>query len=129
MSEITGIHYLSEIPLTIKVLPEDAKQVRFSIPESEAKMWWDVRARSWDSRFIICTHQWPFHKKGQLMYTIIDRKRNIRGACTYLGGGASKDGTYTDAECTELISRLSDPKDETQVSYRNYVPLRLVEYR
>ena len=129
LSEITGIHYLSEIPLTIKVLPEDAKQVRFSIPESEAKMWWDVRARSWDSRFIICTHQWPFRKKGQLMYTIIDRKRNVRGACTYLGGGASKDGTYTDVECAELISRLSDPKDETQVSYRNYVPLRLVEYR
>lgn len=129
LSEFQETHYLEELPLSIKTLPEDAKQVRFKVPEEEARLWWDVRSRSWDNRFIICTHQWPFHKKGQLMYTIIDRKRNVRGACTYLGGGASKDGTYTDEECEELIGRLSDPEDETQVSYRNYVPLRIAEYR
>lgn len=126
LSELQEKHHQGVRRLPVTVIPEDAVQVRFGKVPGE---WWDIRARSWDERFIVCVRQKPFHRKGRLEHTIIDRELNIRGDCEYLGEDASKDGAYTVEECEKLIERLSDPLDAAHATLHNRKPLYVREYR
>lgn len=109
-----------------KTIPASATRIRFQNPASEDRFWWDIRCR--DDRYLVCTHQWPFHERGMLMYTVIDLKQNVRGAISLIGG-VSKDGTYSDEDCRNILDMLNDPKDETEISHRNRVPLRIRDFR
>lgn len=125
LSECRETHYRYRISLSVKVLPEDARQVRLGIPDKkEIGKWWDVRARSWDSRYIVCTRRQssPIHR---FRYAVIDRKRNV----LVVGAGPDNRGEHGDKECEELIRRLSDLNDTTLFDPRNCLRLRIVEYR
>jgi hypothetical protein len=110
-------------------MPQDARQVRFAIPESESSYWWDVRARG--ERYVVLTHQWPFHPKGELMYSVADLEQGVRGAINLIGGGYG-DGTYSDAECLAMLGGLEHPEphaEPLEVSHRNVVKLDIREAR
>jgi len=102
---------------------------------AEEKKPYRVRCRS--DRYLICTK--PANLWKTVFYTIIDLKENIRGAENVILGF----GAETDEECQEMLDRLEgavspDPESDellremgiepppltqTEVSYRNRVPL------
>lgn len=101
------------------------QRVRFATPAPEARYWWDVRTG--DERYTILTRQAPFHPKGERAYTIIDRKRGVRGPCNRIGQGW--DLHMGDEACAALLRALQ-AHDEApgrigavEVSYRNNVPV------
>ena len=81
-----------------------------------------VRARS--ENFLVCTK--PFNARKTVLYTVIDIERNIRGTENLI----LPSGAETDEQCDEMIARLTskDPDCfQTEVSYRNNIPLRILE--
>lgn len=125
--------------LPIPVL-QPGDRVRFTIPESEARYWWDVRTG--DDRFTILTRQAYFRPKGELAYTIIDRERGVRGPCNLIG--QSWDLYMNDMACAELLTALRNGTRgidvenfepvghgamRVEVSYRNNVPIEIEEAR
>lgn len=76
---------------------------------------YEVRCRN--DRFIICTK--PFNLKNTVLYTIIDLARNVRGTENLIFGM----GFETDEDCLDALVRLKS--GESEVSYRNFVPLEL----
>lgn len=83
--------------------------------------WWTVRAA--DTRFVILTRQAPFQPKGESVYTIIDWERGLRGPCDRIGQGWDVDKA---GGCESLLSALNG---HVQVSYRNNLPIEIVEVR
>ena len=137
LSEIQEPCYMFETQLSIKALPEDVRQVRFTTPcEKETEKWWDVRSRSWNDCYIVCTRCEPSLLNDRLMYTIIDRKHNVRVICAELNGGLGKQfgnrNMSVEEKCEKLIQLLSDPNDGTRSEMfdsRNCLRLRIAEYR
>lgn len=116
-------------------------RVRFTTPHNEAHSWWTVRAG--DERYTVLTRQRPFRPKGELLYTIIDRQRDVRGPCNLVGQGWDVE---TPGGCDELLRALQrhdellerldalpagtpvPAEDVTvEVSYRNNVPIEIAD--
>ena len=76
------------------------------------------KVRTHDDRFVICTK--PFNLQKTVLYFIIDKKREVRGAENLIFGM----GFETDKQCEEALERLQQGKSE--VSYRNVVKLDIV---
>ena len=122
-------------------------RVRFWTPAGEARRWWTVRAG--DERFTVLTRQAEFEPKGVSCYTIIDRKRDVRGPCNLIGQGwevdepggpdallralqrhdeigeiLARDGSYSPGE---LEGDGPWWPEDVEVSYRNNVEVRIRE--
>lgn len=74
-----------------------------------------------DEIFIICTKY--FAAKHTVMYTIIDLKRQVRGTENLVFCMGFEDHEL----CQQALERLQ--KGESEVSYRNYVPLDVVKIK
>ena len=70
--------------------------------------------------FLICTK--PFNAKKTVLYTIIDRKLEIRGPEDLVFGM----GAETKEDCEEMLKRLTN--GETEVSHRNRKRLDVDKY-
>ena len=84
---------------------------------NEEKQRYTIRAL--DGRYAICTK--PFNPKKTVLYTIVDFVEKIRGTENLIFGM----GAETDKQCEEMLERLET--GETEISYRNRVPLDLEE--
>lgn len=83
------------------------KQIKF---EGDRR-WWTVRAE--DERFTILTRQREFHPADEVVYTIVDRERGVRGPCNLLGQGWDFNVDTLDADATLLLDALNlDAKRE-----------------
>ena len=65
--------------------------------------------------FAVCTK--PFNPRKTVLYTVIDFMENVRGTENLIFGM----GAETKEQCREMLERLTT--NETEVSYRNRVPL------
>lgn len=81
-----------------------------------------------DNRFLICTKPLnmirrlgggKYEHTKTVIYTIVDFKQNRRGPENLIFGF----GAETKEECEEMLKRLNDKDDPTEVSYRYDVPL------
>lgn len=88
--------------------------------KADATRWWTVRAA--DERFTILTRQRDFHTKGELVYTIIDRQRDVRGPCNLIGQGYD---VGAEGGCDRLLADLRS--GAVEVSYRNNVRVQVVD--
>jgi len=88
--------------------------------KADATRWWTVRAG--DERFTILTRQRDFHAKGKLIYTIIDRERDVRGPCNLIGQGYDVE---EEGGCDRLLADLRS--GAVEVSYRNNVRIKIVD--
>ena len=86
-------------------------RVRFA----EEKQAYTVQARG--ERFLICTK--PFNPRRTVLYTIVDLAKGVRGTEDLIFGL----GAETREQCQQMLDRLE--RGDTDVSYRNRVPLRL----
>jgi len=75
------------------------------------------RIRAANERFAVCTK--PFNPRRTVLYTVIDLQRGVRGTENLIFG----QGAETDRQCARMLRRLA--KGETEVSYRNNVPLKI----
>ena len=98
---------------------------------------WTVRAG--DERFTVLTAQRPFKPRGELIYTIVDRQRGVRGPCDLIGQGWDVEEP---GGCDELLRALQRHDEvllehegpgpwpitevTVEVSYRNNVPVRVL---
>lgn len=94
------------------------------VPEG-ARIWFKGEKQAYTVRasnvaFAICTK--PFNARKTVLYTIIDWEQDVRGAEDLLFGM----GAETDEECRQMLERLT--LGESEVSYRNRVPLAIVKY-
>lgn len=90
----------------------------------DPRRWWTVRAAS--DRFTVCVQQVPFQKRGTLRYTVLDPENERRGPCNLIGWGYG-DGSYSEAECAEMLAEFES--GDLEVSHRNNVPLVVVAER
>lgn len=72
-----------------------------------------------DDRYAICTK--PFNLKKTVLYTIIDKKENIRGTENLIFCMGFE--TYSD--CCEALDRLN--KKESEISHRNRIELNILK--
>lgn len=86
-------------------------KVRFA----EERQAYTVQARS--KRFLVCTK--PFNPRRTVLYTVVDLVQQVRGTEDLIFGF----GAETREQCEEMLERLE--RGDTEVSYRNRVPLRL----
>jgi hypothetical protein len=86
-------------------------KVRFA----EEKQAYTVQARS--ERFLICTK--PFNPRRTVLYTVVDLVQRVRGTENLIFGM----GAETREDCEQMLNRLE--RGDSEVSYRNRVPLRL----
>lgn len=87
---------------------------------SEIKFTWEVQkytVQASNKFFSICTK--PFNAKKTVLYTIIDWSNKIRGPENLLFWAWAE----TKEQCEEMLERLTIW--ETEVSYRNRVPLHI----
>lgn len=110
-----------------------------------ARKTWRVQALS--ENFAACVQQADFEPKGTLCYTILDWRNGVRGPCNLIGQGYG-DGTYSEAQCAEMLARFEyddageparlaalaagettwSPEDwSLSVSHRNRVRMQSVE--
>ena len=89
-----------------------------------ARIWFEgerlgytVQARS--DRFIVCNK--PFNARRTVLYCIIDIERDIRGPENLVFGS----GAETREQCEDMVRRLEDTEDFTDVSHRRQAPLRI----
>lgn len=61
---------------------------------------------------------------GETLYTVLDWRHGVRGPCNLSGQGLG-DGTYSRAECAEMLSEFE--AGNLEVSHRNQVPIVLGE--
>ena len=110
----------------------------------EYTRWWDVRAA--DDRFVVLTRQRSFKPKGELLYTVIDWERGVRGPCNLVGQGWNVEEP---GGCDALLRALNAHLDHMahlstvpagvsvpvpdeitcEVSYRNNVPIEIADIR
>lgn len=83
--------------------------------------WWTVRAVT--DHFTALTRQVRFKPAGTRCYTVIDWRNGVRGPCNLIGQGYG-DGTYTEAECAEMLAQFE--AGDLEVSQRNWLPARVV---
>lgn len=88
--------------------------------KADATRCWTVRAA--DERFTILTRRRDFHAKGELVYTIIDRERDVRGPCNLIGQGYVVE---EEGGCNRLLADLR--AGVVDVSYRNNVRIEIVD--
>lgn len=81
---------------------------------------WQVQAVT--ENFAACVHQVPFRKAGEVWYTVLDFRNGRRGPCNLVGQGYG-DGTYSEAECAEMLAGFES--GDLEVSHRNNVPLEV----
>lgn len=107
---------------------------------TRAKAWWTVQES--DDRFAVLTRPASNKDKGS-EYTIIDTVRGLRGPCDLLGQGWDVDAENGCAKLLralnfhlEIIARLDAgeksvraTETSTEVSYRNNVPIEILEVR
>lgn len=93
--------------------------------------WWTVQAVS--EHFAACVQQVPFQPKGVLQYTVLDWRNGVRGPCDLVGQGYG-DGSYTPAECAEMLADFEGvpgghrrPEWPLAVSQRNWVRLVVMD--
>lgn len=103
------------------------ERVRFARPSDESTWWWDVRAT--DTRFTVLTRQRPFRVKGELLYTIIDRERGVRGPCNLIGQGWDIEEPGGCERLLDALRRHADnaPGLRVEVSHRNNLPFEILE--
>lgn len=79
--------------------------------------------RASNDRFLLLTK--PFNAQKTYIYTIVDLKREVRGACNLIFG------LPHDAETQEGARQILDELEsgDMEVSYRNYVPLKPEEIK
>jgi len=70
--------------------------------------------------FLICTK--PFNARKTVLYTIVDRKENVRGTENLVFGF----GAETKKQCEEMLERLT--QGESEVSHRNKIELDVEKY-
>lgn len=101
----------------------------------DARLWWRVQAAS--EHFAVCVRQVEFRKKGTLCYTVLDWRNGVRGPCNLIGQGWG-DGSYSEAECRELLEGFERviatqpghaPVYDLEVSHRNRVPIEVLAHR
>lgn len=78
-----------------------SKQMKFK----GDRRWWTVRAA--DERFTILTRQREFHPRAEVVYTIIDRERGVRGPCNAIGQGWDFNVDTLDADAALLLEALN----------------------
>ena len=109
--------------------------VVFTYPYEEQNKRWTVRATS--ERFVVLTSR---GFGADLLYTIIDWDREVRGPVNLIGGGYDIRHSNVDEKCQELLKDLHGElvlfhnEDGTpeyssgvEVSYRNNVPIKVKE--
>ena len=99
----------------------------------DGRRWWTVQAVS--EHFAACVRQAPFEPAGTLEYTVLDWRNGVRGPCDLIGQGYG-DGSYSPAQCDEMLARFEGPVPdedgvgfELSVSQRNWVRLDVTERR
>lgn len=118
--------------------PSVGDRVKFA----DDRFLWDVIASS--EHFTALTRKAPF-RRNTLWYTVIDWQNNIRGPANLVGTGWG-DGTYTPAQCQEMLvefenhltddpaavearaaglTRWKPSRNSVEVSHRHRVPLRI----
>lgn len=123
-------------------------RVSFERHNAHRNQWWRVRAVGGaDDRFVVLTQQRVGKAKGELAYTIIDWDRDVRGPCNQIGQGWEFNPSVDpDKSAQELLRALEahvageqwwkdNPGEtvrdmdeiEVEVSYRNNVPIRIVD--
>jgi hypothetical protein len=90
------------------------KKIKFA----REKRRYTVQAAS--KRFLVCTKPFAIYKT--VIYTVVDFDRGIRGTENLIFGA----GAETREQCEEMLARLESGTSE--VSYRNNVPLDIVEF-
>lgn len=83
----------------------------------EEKQRYTVRAT--DGRFAICTK--PFNLQKTVLYCIVDFEEQVRGTENLVFGM----GAETDEQCEDMLKRLNEKEDPSEISYRNRTPLRI----
>ena len=99
-------------PLTV------GDRARFALPAKQAHLWWDVQAG--DDRFTVLTRQATFRPKGELVYTIVDRERGVRGPCNRIGQGWDVEAL---GGCDRLLDALR--RGDVEISHRNNIPAEI----
>lgn len=83
---------------------------------------WTVRAVT--EHFVALVRQADFEPAGTLCYTVIDWRNGVRGPCNLIGQGYG-DGSYSEAECAEMLAQFED--GSLEVSHRNRVPIEFAQ--
>ena len=83
------------------------------------RLWWTVRAVT--EHFAALTRPAAFHPAGTRCYTVLDWRNGVRGPCDRIGQGWG-DGSYTEAECAEMLTEFE--AGDLEVSQRNWVPIK-----
>lgn len=92
------------VPLAVlhsRTVPDDATQVRFS----DDRRWWTVRAR--DDRFTILTRSSVFGSPDDVVYTIVDAERAVRGPCNQVGQGWHFRRSTLEDDARQLLTALN----------------------
>lgn len=71
--------------------------------------------------FAVCTK--PFNCQKTVLYTVISWMENVRGTENLVFGM----GAETKEQCEEMLERLT--QGESEVSYRNRIPLKIEKYK
>lgn len=105
-----GTHAVAPQPLTV------GQKVKLDTD----RRWWTVRAVT--EHFAALTRQAAFHPAGTNCYTVLDWRNGVRGPCDLIGQGYG-DGSYSEAECAEMLARFES--GDLEVSQRNWVPIEV----
>jgi hypothetical protein len=91
-------------------------RVRFA----EERNAYTVQARN--ERYLVCTKPFPLLRT--VLYTVVDLQEQVRGTEGVVFGF----GAETQVDCEQMLQRLEgkDRDFNTEVSYRNRVPLHVV---
>jgi hypothetical protein len=63
-------------------------------------------------------------EEGTVLYTVLDWRNGVRGPCN-LVGQAWGDGTYTEADCAEMLAEFES--GDLEISHRNRVRIEFGE--
>lgn len=103
------------------------------------RRWWTVKAVT--EHFAALTRQAEFRPAGIVCYTVIDWRNGVRGPYDLIGQSWG-DGTYSEAECAEMLAEFEaadEPFGEPDengwlparnvlhVSQRNWVPVEFTD--
>ena len=95
-------------------------QVGWRVRFAEEKQAYTIQARG--NRYLVCSK--PFNALRTTLYTVVDLQEGIRGT----EGVVFQIGAETRQQCEEMLTRLEGREGhiQTEVSYRNRVPLSVV---
>jgi hypothetical protein len=83
------------------------------------RRWWTVKAVT--EHFTALTRQAEFRRAAVLCYTVLDWRNGVRGPCNLIGQSWG-DGSYSEAECAEMLAEFE--AGDLEVSQRNWVPIQ-----